>query len=30
VKTLLDGELARFVAERDLDLDEGGWLIRLM
>lgn len=29
VKTLLDGELSRFVAERDLDLDEGGWLIRL-
>ncbi len=29
VKSLLDGELRAFVAERDLDLDEGGWLVRL-
>ncbi len=29
VRTLLDGDLSRFVAEREMDLDEGGWLVRL-
>ena len=29
VRKMLDGELSRFVGEAEMDLDEGGWLIRL-
>ncbi len=29
VKTMLAGELERFVQDYQMDLDEGGWLVRL-
>ena len=29
VKTLLAGDLGRFVEDYQMDLDDGGWLVRL-